>query len=128
MVGALDAGSPIACIQAGLAGNVRGADEVLRGTMTAHLPAGQSSLACDSPASSSIDKIRSAIVPPKWCVLMNVQKQTREQLQRQIDTWANRAAMAKQQGNEDLLEQALRKRDQYKDALARLQEFEVNDE
>jgi phage shock protein A len=43
----------------------------------------------------------------------------------QITTWGNRAAMAKQMGNEQLAQQALDKKRQYENALARLQEFEI---
>jgi phage shock protein A len=43
----------------------------------------------------------------------------------QIRAWANRAAMAKQMGNEELVQQALEKKRQYENALARLQEFET---
>lgn len=50
------------------------------------------------------------------------------QLQRikdQIETWNNRAAMARQQGMTDLEQQALERKKQYENELARLQEFEL---
>jgi phage shock protein A len=52
---------------------------------------------------------------------------TAEEIRGQIATWANRMAMAKQQGNEELLKQALERKQSYENQLARLQEFEVDD-
>ncbi len=52
---------------------------------------------------------------------------TAEEIKGQIAAWANRMAMAKQQGNEELLKQALERRQSYENQLARLQEFEVDD-
>ncbi len=48
-----------------------------------------------------------------------------QRIRDQIETWANRAAMAKKMGNEQLAQQALDKKSQYENALARLQEFEI---
>jgi phage shock protein A len=52
---------------------------------------------------------------------------TAEEIKGQIATWANRMAMAKQQGNEELIKQALERKQSYENQLARLQEFEVDD-
>jgi phage shock protein A len=48
-----------------------------------------------------------------------------QRLRDQIKTWANRAAMANQMGNEQLAKQALDKKREYENALAKLQEFEI---
>lgn len=50
-----------------------------------------------------------------------------ERLKEQIAAWGNRAQMARQQGNEELMRQALMRKRQYENELARLQEFDVDD-
>jgi phage shock protein A len=45
----------------------------------------------------------------------------------QIQTWDNRAAMARQQGREDLAQQALEHKRKYEDKLARLEEFDLDE-
>jgi phage shock protein A len=47
-------------------------------------------------------------------------------LKDKIKTWANRAEMARKQGNDELLKQALDRKRDYQNALAKLQEFEVD--
>ncbi|MDP3508911.1 MAG: hypothetical protein Q8T09_13050 [Candidatus Melainabacteria bacterium] len=53
-------------------------------------------------------------------------KHTAQEIKDQIATWANRMAMAKQQGNDELVEQALKRKQSCENQLARLQEFEVS--
>ncbi|MFA7335809.1 MAG: hypothetical protein WC028_03410 [Candidatus Obscuribacterales bacterium] len=50
---------------------------------------------------------------------------TAQEIKGQIAAWTNRIAMAKQQGNDELIEQALKRKQSYENQLARLQEFEV---
>jgi phage shock protein A len=45
----------------------------------------------------------------------------------QIKTWSNRAEMARQQGNDELVELALERKRQYENELAKLQEFELEE-
>lgn len=47
-------------------------------------------------------------------------------LKKQINAWSNRAAMAKQQGSDDLVRQALDQKRKYENELAKLQEFELD--
>lgn len=51
---------------------------------------------------------------------------TAEEIKGRIATWASRIAMAKQQSNEELIKQALERKQSYENQLARLQEFEVD--
>ncbi len=51
---------------------------------------------------------------------------TAEEIRGQIAAWNNRIAMAKQQGNDELIEQAIKRKQSYENQLARLQEFEVD--
>lgn len=51
---------------------------------------------------------------------------TAEEIRGQIAAWTNRVAMAKQQGNDDLIVQALKRKQSYENQLARLQEFDVS--
>lgn len=46
-------------------------------------------------------------------------------IKRQIEAWKNRAAMARQQGCDDLEKQALDHKKKYENELAKLQEFEL---
>lgn len=48
-----------------------------------------------------------------------------QKIKDQIEAWNNRAAMARQQGKTDLEQQALERKKQYENELARLQEFEL---
>ncbi|MBX9720149.1 MAG: hypothetical protein K2X81_02040 [Candidatus Obscuribacterales bacterium] len=48
-------------------------------------------------------------------------KLTREELRAKISTWQNRAYMAQQQGNEDLMLQALEQKHKYEKLLAALE-------
>ncbi len=52
---------------------------------------------------------------------------TAQEIKGQIAAWANRMAMAKQQGNDELIEQALNRKQSYENQLARLQEFELDE-
>jgi hypothetical protein len=52
---------------------------------------------------------------------------TKQQVKDIIAVWKNRAEMARQQGNNELTEVALKKAREYEDALARRQEFELED-
>lgn len=47
--------------------------------------------------------------------------------QAQIRTWDKRAAMASQQGNDNLVDRALEKKRAFENELARLQEYEVDE-
>lgn len=51
-------------------------------------------------------------------------KLTKEEVKRLIKTWATRAEMARQSGQDELVEEALKHKRQYENELARLQEFE----
>ncbi|MFA6209808.1 MAG: hypothetical protein WCT03_11945 [Candidatus Obscuribacterales bacterium] len=53
-------------------------------------------------------------------------KHTAQEIRDQIAAWSNRMAMAKQQGNEELVQQALRRKRSLENMLARRQEFEVD--
>ncbi|CAN5383941.1 hypothetical protein BH10CYA1_BH10CYA1_52170 [soil metagenome] len=60
---------------------------------------------------------------------MPVPEESKSQvLKGQITTWGNRAEMARKQGNDDLVQQAMARKRQYENELAKLQEFEVKDE
>jgi phage shock protein A len=48
-----------------------------------------------------------------------------QKIKKQIETWNNRAAMARQMGNGDLEQQALDRKKESENALAQLQEFEL---
>ena len=48
-----------------------------------------------------------------------------QKIKGQIEAWKNRAAMARQQGRHDLEQQALDHQREYENALAKLQEFEL---
>lgn len=48
----------------------------------------------------------------------------KQELRERIKTWSNRAEMARQQGNMDLVEQALEHKRKYENELAKLQENE----
>lgn len=48
-----------------------------------------------------------------------------QKIKKQIETWNNRAEMARQQGYAELTQQALDRKRQWEDELAKLQEFEV---
>jgi len=50
-----------------------------------------------------------------------------QKIKDQIETWDNRAKMARQQNNEELAQQALERKRKYENALAQLQEFELDD-
>ena len=50
-----------------------------------------------------------------------------QRLKDQIKTWKNRAEMARQQGMDDLVQQALEKKRLYENELAKLQEFEIDE-
>jgi phage shock protein A len=50
-----------------------------------------------------------------------------EDIRGKIRAWANRAEMAKQLGNAELVQQALERKRQYENALARIQEFNIGD-
>lgn len=54
-------------------------------------------------------------------------KHTAQEIKGQIAAWTNRMAMAKQQGNDELIEQALHRKQSYENQLARLQEFELDE-
>lgn len=54
-------------------------------------------------------------------------KHTAQEIKGQIAAWTNRMAMAKQQGNDELIEQALKRKQSYENQLARLQEFELDE-
>jgi|688.fasta_scaffold326844_2 phage shock protein A len=49
-----------------------------------------------------------------------------QDLKDKIKTWENRAEMARKQGNGELVKQALDRKRGYENALAKLQEFEVD--
>ena len=49
-----------------------------------------------------------------------------QDLKDKIKTWANRAEMARKQGQSELVQQALDRKRDYENALAKLQEFEVD--
>ena len=49
-----------------------------------------------------------------------------QDLKDKIKTWGNRAEMARKQGNGELVKQALDRKRDYENALAKLQEFEVD--
>jgi phage shock protein A len=49
-----------------------------------------------------------------------------KRLKEQISAWSNRAAMARQQGMADLEQQALGRKSNCEDELAKLQEFEMD--
>lgn len=51
-------------------------------------------------------------------------KLTKEELKELIKTWGTRAEMARKQGNQDLVRQALERKQQYENELARRQEFD----
>lgn len=55
---------------------------------------------------------------------MSEKKPTSQQLKEQIRIWQVRAEMAQKQGNDDLVQQALERKKQYENELAKLQEFE----
>lgn len=52
------------------------------------------------------------------------QKPTKQELKDKINTWANRAQMARAQGSEDLVQQALEHKRRYENDLAKLEEFD----
>ena len=56
--------------------------------------------------------------------MSNDRKTTAAELKAQIQTWANRAEMARKQGNSDLVEKALEHKREYENRLAKLQEFD----
>jgi phage shock protein A len=47
-----------------------------------------------------------------------------QKLRDQIETWKNRAAMARQAGRDELVQQAMEHKRRYENELAKLQEFE----
>jgi phage shock protein A len=59
---------------------------------------------------------------------MQDEENPEEGIRRQIATWQNRADMAKAQGNEELVRQALARKRQYENALARFQEFNISED
>jgi phage shock protein A len=61
-------------------------------------------------------------------VFMQDEENPEEGIRRQIATWQNRADMAKAQGNEELVRQALARKRQYENALARFQEFNISED
>ncbi len=48
-----------------------------------------------------------------------------QKIKKQTEPWNNRAAMARQMGNGDLEQQTLDRKKEYENALAQLQEFEL---
>ncbi|CAN5401225.1 hypothetical protein BH11CYA1_BH11CYA1_04490 [soil metagenome] len=48
-----------------------------------------------------------------------------ELIKGQISAWNNRAEMARQQGNDELMQQALERKRFYENELAKLQEWDV---
>ncbi len=52
----------------------------------------------------------------------------KEELIRQAKTWTNRAEMARKMGNIELVDQALERKRHYENELAKLQEFQLNDD
>jgi hypothetical protein len=59
---------------------------------------------------------------------MSEMKKQIEVLKKQISAWKIRAEMAKKQGSGDLEQQARDKASELENKLAKLQEFEVNDD
>lgn len=55
-------------------------------------------------------------------------RHTAQEIRDQIAAWSNRMAMAKQQGNEELVQQALNRKQSLENMLARRQEFEIDDQ
>ncbi len=49
-----------------------------------------------------------------------------EKIKKKIETWNNRAAMARQKGYAELEQQALEHKRDYENQLAKLQEFELD--
>lgn len=55
-------------------------------------------------------------------------KHTAQEIKDNIAAWSNRMAMAKQQGNEELVQQALKHKQSLENMLARRQEFELDEQ
>jgi phage shock protein A len=51
-----------------------------------------------------------------------------QELKRQVDAWKNRAEMARKMGNVELVDQALERKRHFENELAKLQEFELNED